>query len=71
MIFYFSINVNYQEFERYYQGHADKVEVRDNEGRILWIHGRHFRPFLTRAGVQGQFKMELSQSGELLSLLKI
>ncbi|WP_309247246.1 DUF2835 domain-containing protein [Shewanella sp. VB17] len=71
MIFYFSLNVNYQDFERYYQGHVNKVEVSDSKGKKLWIHCRHFRPFVTRAGIQGQFKLELNKNGDLLSLIKI
>ncbi|WP_299788868.1 DUF2835 domain-containing protein [uncultured Shewanella sp.] len=71
MIFYFSINVSFHEFQRYYQGHVDKVEVHDSQGRKLWINGRHFRQFLTRSGVQGDFKLELTDKGELVSLQKI
>lgn len=71
MIFYFSLNVSFHEFQRYYQGHVDKVEVHDSHGRKLWINGRHFRQFLTRSGVQGDFKLELTDKGELVSLQKI
>jgi L-asparaginase II len=71
MIFYFSLNVSFQEFERYYQGHVSKVEVHDQNGKTLWINGRHFRPFLTRSGIKGQFKMELTSAGDLLSLTSI
>ncbi|RTR39772.1 DUF2835 family protein [Shewanella canadensis] len=71
MTFYFSLNVSFHEFQRYYQGHVDKVEVHDSHGRKLWINGRHFRRFLTRSGVHGNFKLELTEKGELLSLQKI
>ncbi len=71
MTFYFSMNISYHDFQQYYRGQADKVEVRDTNGKILWIHGRHFRRFLTRLGIQGQFKLELTPEGELVSLCKL
>lgn len=71
MNFYFSLNVSYRDFQQYYLGKVDKVEVHDNHGRTLWIHGRHFRRFLTRSGIQGQFKMELNAQGQLVSLCKL
>lgn len=71
MIFYFSLNITYHDFQQFYRGEANKVEVHDSHGRTLWIHGRHFRRFLTRSGIVGQFKMELNAQGELLSLCKL
>ncbi|WP_076413630.1 DUF2835 domain-containing protein [Shewanella sp. UCD-KL12] len=71
MIFYFSMNISYHDFQQYYRGQADKVEVRDTKGRVLWIHGRHFRRFLTSLGIQGQFKLVLTEQGELVSLCKL
>ncbi|NMH64195.1 DUF2835 domain-containing protein [Shewanella salipaludis] len=65
---YFTLNLSYQDFLPYYQGLADKVVVRDTQGRVLKISGRHFRPFLTEQGVQGQFVLVLDPRGNLLSL---
>lgn len=47
------------------------VEVRDLQGRILWIHGRHFRPFVTRDGVSGLFRLELDEKGNFVALNKL
>lgn len=68
---YFKICLSYREFLPYYQGIADKVEVRDSQGRVLWINGRHFRRFLTENGIHGQFKLVLDLRGQFVSLQQI
>ncbi|ASJ96948.1 MULTISPECIES: DUF2835 domain-containing protein [Shewanella] len=68
MIFTFPIQVSYQDFLNYYQGSIDKIEVRDISGKILWIHARHFRPFLTTSGIKGYFRLELDDNGQFVSL---
>ncbi|ESE41125.1 hypothetical protein SHD_2330 [Shewanella decolorationis S12] len=68
MELYFKLTLSYQDFLPYYQGLADKVEVRERQGRILWINGRHFRRFLTENGIHGQFKLVLDDKGQFVSL---
>ncbi|MBT1445666.1 DUF2835 family protein [Shewanella sp. JM162201] len=71
MEFLFRFRVSFDDFLPYYQGAATMVEVKDIHGKILWINGRHFRPFVTRDGVKGLFKMTLDKDGKLVSLVKI
>nr|WP_303648164.1 DUF2835 domain-containing protein [Shewanella metallivivens] len=68
---YFSLNVSYEAFLPYYQGVAEKVEVRDQYARVLHINGKYFRPFLTSQGVQGKFKLVLNSDGSFKSLNKL
>jgi hypothetical protein len=68
---FFKLRVSYDDFLPYYQGAATMVEVRDLQGRVLWINGRHFRPFVTREGVNGLFRLELDKSGNFVSLNKL
>lgn len=68
MVFSFSINISYRKFQQFYQGVVDKVEVNTHQGQTLWIHGRHFRPFLTTAGIQGTFVINLDEKGQFISL---
>ncbi|MBB1361729.1 MULTISPECIES: DUF2835 domain-containing protein [unclassified Shewanella] len=67
----FSLNVSYEAFLPYYQGLAEKVQVRDHHGRVLHINGKYFRPYLTPQGIQGQFKLVLNQDGNFKSLNKL
>lgn len=71
MELYFKLTLSYQDFLPYYQGLADKVEVRERQGRILWINGRHFRRFLTENGIHGQFKLVLDDKGQFVSLERL
>ncbi|QYK14642.1 DUF2835 domain-containing protein [Shewanella rhizosphaerae] len=68
MIYTFPMQVSYQEFLNYYQGSIDKIEVKDSSGKTLWIHARHFRPFLTTSGIRGYFRLQLDDQGKLVSL---
>ena len=69
--FLFTMYVSFEDFLPYYQGVADKVEVKDSHGRVLWINGRHFRPFVTASGVKGHFKLQIDQDGKFVSLKKL
>jgi len=71
MKLFFRINLSFDDFLPYYQGTAEMVQVKDNAGRLLWIHGRHLRPFLTREGVRGHFCLELDQEGKFVALNKL
>ncbi|MGL5358718.1 MAG: DUF2835 domain-containing protein [Shewanella sp.] len=70
MEFLFTLNLSYQDFLPYYQGIADKVAIRDTQGRILWISGRHFRTFLTPQGIHGSFTLVIDEQGKLRSLTR-
>ncbi|MCG9755560.1 DUF2835 domain-containing protein [Shewanella insulae] len=68
MTFTFPMQVSYQDFLNYYQGSIDKIEVIDCSGKTLWIHARHFRPFLTTSGIRGHFRLQLDDNGKFVSL---
>ncbi|WP_172591118.1 DUF2835 domain-containing protein [Shewanella xiamenensis] len=71
MELYFKLTWSLTDFGPYYQGLADKVEVRERQGRIIWISGRHFRRFLTENGIHGQFKLVLDDKGQFVSLERL
>ena len=70
MVYLFSVSISYRDFLNYYQGYVDKVEVKETGGKILWIHARHFRPFLTPSGLSGHFRLELDGNGNFYSLTR-
>lgn len=71
MIFYVSLNISYREFFQYYQQLAQYVEIHESQGKLLRIHARHLRRFLTLSGIQGQFKLELTPFGELSCIERV
>ncbi|WP_299005687.1 DUF2835 family protein [uncultured Shewanella sp.] len=68
--FIFNVNLSYQEFMPYYQGKVNNIEVRDGK-QVIWINGRHFRPFLSLNGVNGLFKLTLNQGVDIIALNKL
>ncbi len=68
MQIYFSIGLSYQAFLPYYQGSIDKVQVFDEQGRCIWISGRHLRKFLTKEGIIGRFCLTLDSHGKFVSI---
>jgi hypothetical protein len=54
-----------------YQGRADRVLVFSRDGRRVSLPARHLRPFLEHAGVYGSFRLDFSDSGELLGLHRL
>lgn len=71
MDFYFSLNLSFEQFKPYYQGIAEAVQVRDVNGKILQINGRHFRQFLTSEGVHGQFRLTIDSKGHFQSIKRV
>ena len=71
MEFVFNIHLSYHAFLPYYQGLVEKVEVKDSKGRVLHINGRHFRPFLTKEGLRGTFKLHIDEAGNFKTLKRI
>ncbi|WP_283104587.1 DUF2835 domain-containing protein [Shewanella olleyana] len=71
MQFIFSMYISFKDFLPYYQGTVKNVEVKDVNGKILHINGKYFRPFVSSAGIHGQFVLRLESSGKFISLNKI
>ncbi|QSX35725.1 DUF2835 domain-containing protein [Shewanella sedimentimangrovi] len=71
MQLFFRINLSFDNFLPYYQGTAEMIQVKDDAGRLLWIHGRHLRRYLTREGIRGHFRLELDQQGKFVSIEKL
>ncbi|QIZ76560.1 DUF2835 family protein [Ferrimonas lipolytica] len=69
--FTFNVNIDWSEFQRYYGGTAKMVVCQTEDGKVLHIHARHFRPFLDRNGVFGRFTLTLNRAGEVNQLIKI
>ncbi len=65
----FSLAIPAQEWLAFYQGVRDVV-VRAHDGRTVRFPARHLRPFVTRAGVFGEFCLRVDGS-RLVSLRRL
>lgn len=64
----FYLNISSEEFLAYYQGHANSVLVRSEDGRSVQLPAQNLRQFLTSDGIRGLFEMELDDANKLLEL---
>ncbi len=69
--YYFSAYLSYEQFLPFYQGSVDKMQVTDIHGRKIQMPAEHFRKFLTRDGISGNFELRTSPEGKFISLTRI
>ncbi len=67
----FYINVSNEEFLKIYQGTANALLVRAEDGRRIQIPANNFRKFVTPAGLVGHFEMEINSDNRLINLVRI
>ncbi|WP_120996432.1 DUF2835 domain-containing protein [Stutzerimonas urumqiensis] len=54
-----------------YQGRANRIMATSRDGRRVSLPVHHLRPYLTREGIHGSFRLEFSDSGELKALTRL
>jgi hypothetical protein len=67
----FSLHLSSAEIARYYQGTARDISVRTDSGQQLRFAARHLRPFLTPAGIHGQFILTTNANNQFQSIIKL
>ena len=68
MEYTFYIDVSYHEMEYLYKGIAQRIIVKETQGRTISIPAIRFQPYLRYSGVQGWFKLTTSAEGKFISL---
>lgn len=69
--YFFSVQLTYQEFLHYYQGHASQVQVRLNTGQSLQLPAARLRPFLSHSGIRGQFRLTTDAQNKFVRLERL
>lgn len=69
-VHYLSLQISEQEWLRYYAGEATHIYCTDTNGKTIAIAAHHFRPFTTRTGIHGLFKLTL-RSNQFVSLTQV
>jgi len=67
----FSVRLSYDQLLPIYNGGADKIVVRDVTGRTIELPADRFKPFLTREGINGHFRLLTESSGKFYSLTRL
>ena len=67
----FTLAITPDEFLRLYQGTARNVVTRATNGQTVRFPANILRPFVTRDGVRGRFRISFDVNGKLISVDKI
>ncbi|QPK63704.1 DUF2835 domain-containing protein [Methylomonas sp. LL1] len=67
----FSMNISYDQYLAFYQGIAKTVSVIADDGRRIVFPAGNIRRFLTKAGIQGYFEMELTPQRKFVGIKKL
>ena len=69
-VHYISLRIEQEEWLRYYAGEATHLRCMSTSGKVIHLAARHFRPFTTRNGIEGLFKLTLRQNS-FVSLVRL
>jgi uncharacterized protein DUF2835 len=67
----FSLHISQEEVLRYYQGSANSVVVRAENGQRLQFPAEHIRPFIDQNGVQGTFSISYDNDNKLIGIKRL
>ncbi|GAB5382300.1 MAG: hypothetical protein Alis3KO_37590 [Aliiglaciecola sp.] len=69
--FYFSINATYDYCEKLYFTGNNAVIVKAESGENVQIPSLNLRPFVTRSGLNGRFRLIINEQNKVESFEKI
>jgi hypothetical protein len=67
----FTVNINYNEFLRYYKGQAQTVRLKADNGQIIVFPAAKLRPFVDHAGIRGRFVIAFDKNNKFISIKRI
>ena len=67
----FRLELSTKEFLAYYQGAAGAVLARSVDGRWVRFPARVLRPYVTHAGIRGQFLLEFDADHRFRAIRKL
>ncbi|MBR9885457.1 MAG: DUF2835 domain-containing protein [Oceanospirillales bacterium] len=65
------LNISTEEYLRLYRGEVDSVLARALDGRQVRFPANSLRPFVTRGGVSGRFRIRYNEHGKLVDIQKL
>ncbi len=71
IVYRFSLQIDQQQYLRYYQGSASTVQVYAENGQLLRFPAARLRPFLTHTGISGRFQLTVSSDNRFIDLTKL
>ena len=69
--FYFSINASYETCETLYLSTSNVVIVRADSGEKVQLPSMNLRPFVTKDGINGRFRLIITAQNKVLSFERV
>lgn len=69
--YFFTLNASYEKCERLYSVGANSVMLRADSGERVQLPCLNLRPFITRLGLNGRFRLIITQENKVHSFEKI
>jgi hypothetical protein len=67
----FYLDIPREEYLRFYQGNAQSVSVKAEDGRQVQFPAANLRAFVGHQGIQGHFEITLGEGNKLLAIRRI
>ena len=67
----FRLNISPVLYHEYYAGSANEVVCTANDGRTIRFPASKLRPFITHAGIYGEFEIEFSEHNKFIGMRKL
>lgn len=69
--FYFNLNISYLDCENLYLPSMNTCLMTDVTGKRIQLPVMNLRPFVTKNGIQGSFRLTIDENNKLKSFEKI
>ena len=66
--FEFSLDLPASEIEKIYRGNARYIQVESDDGLTLRLPAINFRDYVTEAGIQGRFQVQIDDHNRIINL---
>lgn len=71
MVIRFQLQLSYEQYSAVYQGLANSIIVKAEDGRRIQFPAKRLHRFLTPNGIQGYFELTLTDQYRFIDLQKI
>lgn len=69
--YFFNIKLSYEACQRLYIPGINAIVVTDDNGKRIQLPTKNLRPFVSPLGINGRFRLQVSQQNKILNLDKI
>ena len=69
--YFFNLHASYNECLRLYDGSKQHVILIDDQGVKVSLPLHNMKPFITRLGIKGRFRLRISPANKIIEFVRI